>query len=408
LIQRSARHSFIASSGWFAVLLAVATAGAQPVTLTDEVVVRALADDANDRFEERDDHGMRHLAGLVKLAPDGRSLAYLEGVDDGTPKPPGQLVIVRFEPTGNGVKPVEFRPNVGPANGSDITLLLLCEPYSPDGKLFVSPDFAAQAISGNGIQRRPLLVCQVATGKVARTKIAVDLRYARIDYASKTLLDRDGQSHSLVTGRPGKKFGYTGHVAAANPAAPLVAFDTGVERTPGPYRVRVWNLRDDKLHAPLPHNERFKYSAYVLPAWTSDGAYVYFTDVLGDNFTYAPGEDRESVTRVWNAKTAQLVGAPLRWSNWRKPGPLPGTMIVSVLGNDDKNHVFLHDAATGNTADLPVGVLDAGGSRVAYLKRIDGKPHLCVATLTWGAAPRDGVVKPASRKTATNPSRSIR
>jgi hypothetical protein len=146
----------------------------------------------------------------------------------------------------------------------------------------------------------------------------------------------------------------------------------------------------------------------VLPVWTSDGTYIYFTDVLGENFTYAPGEDRESVTRVWNAKTAQLVGTPLPWSNWRKPGPRPGTMIVSVPRNDDKNHVFLHDAATGNTADVPVRILDAGGSKVAYVKRIDGKPHVCVATMQWGAAPREGIGKPASRIPATNPTRPIR
>ena len=389
-------------------LLASASATAQPVTLTDDVVIRALPDDPDDPFEERDDQGLRHVAGLVKLAPDGGSLAYVDGVDDGTGKAPGQLVIVRFDAVGKATKPVEFRPNIGPADLSNVTLLLLCEPYSPDGKLFVAPDFGAAAQSGNGIMRKPLLVCQIASGKVARTNINVDLRYARIDYTSKTLLDKDGQSYSLVTGRPGKKFGYTGHVDAANPAAPLMAFDTGVERTPGPYRVRVWNLRDDKLHAPLPHNERFKYSAYVRPVWTSDGAYIYFTDVLGDNFTYEPGEDRESVTRVWDAKTAQLVGTPLPWSNWRKPGPRPGTMIVSVPRNDGQNHVFLHDAATGNTTDVPVRVLDAGGTRVAYVKRIDGKPHVCVATMQWGAAPRDGISRPASRNPSTSPGRRTR
>ena len=126
--------------------------------------------------------------------------------------------------------------------------------------------------------------------------------------------------------------------------------------------------------------------------------------MIGDAFTYGPGDRGKypHVTRVWNVKTGQLVGEPLPWSNWRKPGPRPGTMILSVEAEEDKNRFFLHDAASGATADLPVRVIDAGGDKIAYLKRIDGKQHVRVATLRWGEDQGQGKAKPATKPSPTN------
>ena len=75
-------------------------------------------------------------------------------------------------------------------------------------------------------------------------------------------------------------------------------------------------------------------------------------------------------------------------------------MILSVEAGEDKSRFFLHDAASGATADLPVRVIDAGGDKIAYFKRIDGKQHVCVATLQWGEE-LTGKTKPATKPAAT-------
>ena len=248
----------------------------QPVTLVDERPVYPVVENEYQTVDESDDVSLRLYPGAVRLSPDGQSLLYMDppGMFDGDRR--AQLVILRLASLAEGRDRTEFRPDLGPTTAADLSRLLMQRILSPDGKLVVSPDFSVPPPRGaDGVMRQPLLVCQLETVKVAKTQIAVDLRYADIDHTGKLLLDMDGQSFSLITGRPGKKFGYRGHVDAANPAAPIVAFNTGVERRPGPWHVYVWNLRDNKLLASLPHNENFKYSDKVLPVWTRDGTYVY-------------------------------------------------------------------------------------------------------------------------------------
>jgi hypothetical protein len=259
--------------------------------------------------------------------------------------------------------------------------------FSPDGKLLVLPDPTVPR-TGKGVDPRPVIVCELKTGRWAKTRISVDLRYAAIDSTGKLLLAMDGQSYSLATGQPARRFGYSGLVRAANPAAPIVAYDTGVERRPPPWRVSLWNLRDNKLLAAVPHNENFKYSSYVEPVWTRDGTYLYFGDAVGEKFTYSREvvEKRKFVVRAWNVQTGKLV-AELPWTGWMHPGPRAGTMILTDPSEDEKLRQFLHDAATGATAELPVQIIDAGGDKVAYFNRINRKPHVCVATLHWGDGP---------------------
>ena len=380
---------------------------AQPVTLVDERSVYPIIENEFQRVDETDVELLRLYPGAARVAPDGQSLLYMDppGLFDGDR--PAQLVILRLASLAEGKERTEFRPDLGPTTASDLSRLLMLRILSPDGKLMVSPDYSVPPPrGGDGVMRQPLLVCQLETGKAAKSQIAVDVRYADIDHTGKVLLDMDGKSFSLVTGKPARAFGYRGHVDAANPAAPIVAFNTGVERRPGPWHVYLWNLRENKLLAALPHNEKFKYSDKVQPVWTSDGTYVYFADVVGETFNYAPGalDDVPHVTRVWNVKTRQLVGGPLPWSNWRKPGPRVGTMILSVPPNDDAERFILHNAETGATADVPVRILDAGGDKVAYVKAVDGKPHVCIATLQWGADVRPGAAAATKPKAdATKP-----
>jgi len=301
---------------------------------------------------------------------------------------PAQPVLRRLD-AGRDGKPVEFRPDVGKPNLRDFAGLTYSdESFSPDGKLLLLPECAEPAPRG-GRQRSPVLVCETATGRLARTEIVADLRYGRIDGTSKLFFDVDGSAYSLTTGKRVAKLGYRGLVRAANPVAPMLLIDTGMEGLSQPYRVHVWNLRDDRKLATLPTNPRHPYTDDVSPQWTSDGTYVYFIDVTDET---DPKEPR--ITKVWNVKTGQLVGQPFREATPMAPGPLPGSMFLRQWRGEGAAYV-LHHAETGTRVELPIkmdDLRDAVREKIAYSKEIDGKAHLCVATVKWDIP---GVVPPA-------------
>ncbi|MGB7156599.1 MAG: hypothetical protein WBD40_00950 [Tepidisphaeraceae bacterium] len=375
--------------------LGVASAAfGQRVTLVDEQVICRLP---------AMEGGTIYRAPLwaAKLSPDGKTIVYGEWVGD--PPPPGdrrggdrqggraQFVIRRLD-TAPGAKNVEFRPDVGPTTGADVFSLLdrPTQPFSPNGKLLLLPDCTKPEPPG-GEKRRPILVCETETGRIARTDIRADLRYGRIDASNHLLLYMSGQAYSLETGKRVKQFGYMGFVEAASPVAPLALVNTGIEGTPDtPNRVLVWNLRDDRLLATLPTNFRHPYTDDVSPEWTSDGTYIYFVDVTDEK-----DPERPRITKVWNVKTGQLVGQPFREAIPMGPGPLPGTMFLRQWRGEETAHV-LHDAESGARVELPLkfdAVKDALGDKVAYVKSLDGNPHLCVATVKWDLPGKPAAVR---------------
>ncbi|HEV2296686.1 MAG TPA: hypothetical protein VGR35_22785 [Tepidisphaeraceae bacterium] len=353
-------------------------AWSQPVLLIDEQVIRALPMVGSDP----------HPSGnSVQLSPDGKTLLYFEPVGDAPPgKPfdgPAQLVIRRLAP-GAGGEVMEFRPDIGQPVLRDL-LAVRGQPFSPDGKLLLLPDYHTRAKPGGGEKRRPILACQTETGRIVRTGIEADIRYGRVDATNRLLLYLDGQAFSLETGKRVREFGYMGIVEAANPRVPLLLVNTGKEGTPDtPDRVVIWNLREDRLLATLPTNFDHPWTDDVNPEWTRDGAYAYFIDVVA--VTERDGvRDRIRYAKVWNAKTGQLVGRPFRAEVPLGLGPLPGTMFLRRRSDEGATEI-LHHAESGAIAEIPeeLGqVLAAMGDKIAFIKRIDGKPHLCVATLRW-------------------------
>jgi hypothetical protein len=358
--------------GIAAVIGLAAGAAGQPVTLVDEQVIRPVA--GGD--------GVVPSTWSAKLSPDGTTLVYFVGPQqDQQWAAPGQVVIRRLV-RGADEKVAEFRPDLGKPTASDFHMFTLYrQPFTRDGKLLILPDCTRPQPKG-GEKRRPILLCQVATGQLARTEIEADLRYTAIDGTGQMLLYSDGQGFSLTTGKRIKPFAYQGLVESANPVAPLVLVNDGREGRPRdrPQRVHVWNLRDNRLLATLPTNFKHPSTDDVMPEWTSDGTFVYFVDVTDEK---DPEEPR--TTRVWNVKTRQLVGQPFQEAIPLGPGPRPATMFLRQWRGDETAYV-LHDAVSGTRVELPLkfhDVHDALGDKVAYVKLIEGEPHLCVATVKW-------------------------
>jgi hypothetical protein len=377
------------SSFLIAILVVYSTAAAQPVAFVDEQVIRPA---------DGEDGTVRYAA----LSPDGKCILYIVRTGKAPSNEydlsvPAQPVLRRLD-VGTDGKAVEFRPNVGRPNLGDFAGLMYTETFSPDGKLLLLPECAQPAPRG-GRQRSPVLICQTATGRLARTEIVADLRYARIDGTSKLFFDVDGSAYSLTTGKRVAKLGYRGIVCAANPVAPMLLIDTGMKGLSGPNRVHVWNLRDDRQLATLPTNPRHPYTDDVLPQWTSDGTYVYFIDVTDETDRKEP-----RITKVWNVKTGQLVGQPFREAIPMAPGPLPGSMFLRQWRGEGPAYA-LHHAETGTRVELPIkmdDLRDAVGEKIAYFKKLDDKPHLCVATVKWDIP---GVAVATSPKPEGKPAR---
>ena len=145
----------------------------------------------------------------ARLSLDGKTLLYGEPV--GKPSVPdqprsarrAQLVIRRLDTA--GAKPTQFRPDIGPSSPSDLNSLLLgagrTQPFSPNGKLLLLYEFTGGPEPPGWEKKRPILVCEIATGRVARTDIHADLRFGRIDTSNRLLLYRNGQAFSLETGK---------------------------------------------------------------------------------------------------------------------------------------------------------------------------------------------------------------
>jgi len=303
----------------------------------------------------------------ARLTPGGKQLLYHRSADGG---PKRDQLIVRDLQTGN-----ERVLDVGPAG--DAGTLFYYHPFDAHGRVVALPDYRKADAKFAGDLKRPVQVVELGTGRVARTRIVADLRYARLDPTGEMLIG-PGPRVTRLANNTVRHLRAPGFVDSVNPVAPIASFmKSKSEGGPG---LVLWDYANDRMLADLPVDRENTRLDDYLPRWTSDGHYLYYIDVDPTK----DGHEEQLQSRVWDARAGKLVTTVPRLGPVG-PGPSPTTMVLRPNAVSGLKGFVVHDLATGMVH--PIHIEDseefasAWDGKIVYVKRVEGTRHLCVADL---------------------------
>jgi len=308
----------------------------------------------------------------ARLTPGGRFLLYYR--DAALPES-AQLVVRDLNNAS------ERLLDVGPS--LEASTLFFFHPFDARGRIMVLPDYRDAGAKFGGDLKRPVQVVDLENGRVARTKITADLRYARLDPAGEMLIG-PGPLVTQLTNNKERRLKARGRVDSVNPIAPIASF--AKTKSEGGPALILWDYANDRSLAALPvHRENTRLDDYI-PRWTSDGHYLYYVDIDPTRTTH----EEQLLTRVWDVRAGKLLKTIPRLGPVA-PGPSPTSMVLRPNAISGMEGLAVHDAVTGATEPIPVvgdELVNTWDGKIVYAKRKDGVRVLCIADLVMAGQHR--------------------
>ena len=290
---------------------------------------------------------------------------------------------------------------------------------SPDGEKLLLPsgiDANKDAIFDHRRAKRQWVIYHFGTGKTELVRGLPDgIVWPQFDRTGKgrivTVVNIGTRTVEVYTRAltDSKKQGIpvSGFPIAICPAADLFAMVRSLGRPPQKSYMRqelaLYNMKSGKLFK-LPTHDRYAETPIKRAVWSSDGRYLYYTNVKfrGKNESRRESREKRSITHVWDRMAGKEI-ALIDHASPIGPGPGKSTMVLGKVF-DQQPYIpavpMLHDASTGKLwilmevaahknleEPLPVHTYFARGKYIVYYRSgREGRGALYLAEI---AMPKD-------------------